>query len=50
MIRSVAQRADLDGASGGGFETFAAEWTQQAQDADASPEALLRMPCSIAIT
>src|ERR1700739_4317538 len=38
--RSVAERADVDRACGGGFEPFAAERAQKAQDAAAGAEAL----------
>src|SRR5579872_5519275 len=41
--RSVAECADLDGACGGGFETFTAEGAHQTQDAPAGPEALFGM-------
>ena len=39
--RSVGERADLDGARGGGFQTCDTERSRQAQDAKAGSEALL---------
>src|SRR5437867_5946457 len=41
--RAVGERADLDGARGGGFQTCDAERPRQPQDAEAGSEALLRM-------
>jgi hypothetical protein len=41
--RPVGERADLDGARGGGFQACDAERPRQAQDAEAGSEALLRM-------
>src|ERR1700730_15383844 len=41
--RSVAERANLDGACGGGFEAFAAERAHQPQDAAAGAETLFGM-------
>jgi hypothetical protein len=41
--RTVGQRADLDCPRGGGFETIGAEWPHQPHDAQAGPEALLRV-------
>ena len=38
--RAVGERADLDGARGGGFQTCDAEWPCQAQDAEAGSESL----------
>lgn len=39
--RSVGERADLDGACGGGFETIDAERFGEAQNAEAGSESLL---------
>ena len=41
--RAVGQRADLDGARGGGFEAIGAERAHQAHDAEAGAEALFGM-------
>ena len=41
--RSVGERADLDGACGGGFETIGAERSGEAQNAEAGSESLLGM-------
>ena len=41
--RAIGERADLDGACGGSFETCDAERSRQAQDAEAGSEALLGM-------
>src|SRR6202030_1086954 len=38
--RSIGERADVDGARGGGFQTFDTERSRQAQDAKAGSEAL----------
>src|SRR3954451_13899305 len=41
--RSVGERADVDGARGGGFQTCDTERSRQAQDAKAGSEALFGM-------
>jgi hypothetical protein len=41
--RSVSERADLDGAGGGGFQPRDTERASQAENAEAGPEALLGM-------
>src|SRR6266581_4036186 len=41
--RAVGERADLDGARGGGFQTCEAERPRQTQDAEAGAEAQFRM-------
>src|SRR5580700_4100607 len=41
--RAVGQGADLDCPRGGGFEAIGAEWPSQPDDAEAGPEALLRV-------
>src|SRR3984893_14868677 len=41
--RTVGQRADLDCPRGGGFQAIGAEWPHQPHDAQAGPEALLRV-------
>src|ERR1700731_719790 len=41
--RTVGQGADPDCPRGGGFETIGAEWPHQPHDAQAGPEALLRV-------
>src|SRR6476659_3927022 len=41
--RAVGQGADLDRPRGGGFQAIGAEWPHQPHDAEAGPEALLRV-------
>ena len=41
--RSIGERADLDGACGGGFQTCSAKRSRQTQDAETGSEALFGM-------